>query len=158
MKGMIEAWGTRRWNERWKDTPHYTQTKAWLPNIEPSIFPYFRGLTRKELGKSIQFITGHNGLLRHEAKLNKELTSTACRLCDDGIEDAIHLWSDCNIVADYGGASPITTHQTPSNRTSGDRTITWTPEQLSRFLRTPIIASLLIPEREEHKVGGPMPV
>ena len=158
VKEKIMAWGTRQWNERWTSSSRCTQTKSWLPTPRPDLISYFRGLTRAELGRTIQFITGHNSLLRHEIKVNKELTNPDCRLCGNGVEDAAHLWSNCTKVQDSGWVPPSMMHDIPQNRTPGDTTMVWTPDQLGRFLRIPLIASLLVPDGEQQNLGGPMTV
>ena len=158
IKQKIGVWGTEQWNERWTSSDRCTQTKLWLPTTNPDLSRFFRGLPRLELGMTIQFITGHNSLLRHEAKLNKEIASLDCRLCGHGVEDAAHLWSNCTMVRGHGWVPPSTLRNTPHNRTPGDTTTVWTPEQLSRFLRIPMIASLLAPDGGQQNLGGPMSV
>ena len=158
VKEKIKAWGTGEWNGRWISSSRCAQTKLWMPTTKPDLTSYFRGLTRQELGKAIQFITGHNSLLRHEAKLNKEIAQPDCRLCGQGVEDAAHLWSNCTTVRDQGWVPPSNRCDTPQNRTPGDTITVWTPEQLSRFLRIPLIASLLVPDGGQQNLGGPMSV
>ena len=58
-------------------------------------------INRIALGLCIQFITGHNGLLRHKRYYlenpNMDLT---CRLCNEpnSTEDSSHLWSECRTL------------------------------------------------------------
>ena len=158
IKQKIGVWGTEQWNERWTSSSRCIQTKLWLLTTNPDQSRFFRGLSRKELGTNIQFITGHNSLLRHEAKLNKEIASRVCRLCRQGVEDAAHLWSNCTTVQGQGWVPPSMLRNTPQNRTPGDTITVWTPEQLSRFLRIPLIASLLAPDGGQQNLGGPMSV
>ena len=68
VKEKIVAWGTGQWNERWTSSSRCTQAKLWLPTTRPDLTSYFRGLTRTELGRTIQFIRGHNSLLRQEIR------------------------------------------------------------------------------------------
>ena len=90
------------WNARWhsiknkKGEPEAVQTKVWIPNVISR--PDLLNLGRITLGSIIQFITGHNHLLRHKRYylINPELDLT-CRLCGTvgSKEDSIHIWSRC---------------------------------------------------------------
>ena len=55
--------------KRWSNTTAYVQTKLWFPKVRREVSPFFKCLLRTELGKAIQFLTRHNKLGRHQAKV-----------------------------------------------------------------------------------------
>ena len=130
------------WNRKWQNAQEGVQTKMWLPQIDLSLTKSLLQLTRVTLGLCIQFITGHNWLLRHKRYYLKNPTmDQTCRLCNENEsrEDAIHLWSKCkalkrqrDIVQGINTTQVIL--ETPFQ---------WLPSQLARFLREPNIGQLL---------------
>ena len=149
-----QSLGQDRWQARWNKSESCKQTKIWLPTIRTDTPGYFRSLPRTDLGMALQLLTGHNGLRRHTAKLDKSTDVTVCRLCHSGVEDATHLWSNCQATAADGWVQTSSTGRVlllPSNNTPnvgpGEGPIVWTCSQLSRFLRVPSVAKLLKPDR-----------
>ena len=71
------------WTERWQSLKECRQTKIWYPvpriNAKNNLFI----LDRFQLGRAIQFITGHNYLNYHLHRLNPQIDPT-CRLCHEG--------------------------------------------------------------------------
>ena len=81
------------WENEWKSsTNSYLSTKEWFPKLDPSKAPELLKLTRHELGRQVQFITGFNNLNRHSKKKNQAIDNT-CRICREGEEKALHLIS-----------------------------------------------------------------
>ena len=111
-------------------------------------------LKRMALGLCIQFITGHNWLLRHKRYYlknpNMDLT---CRLCNepDSTEDASHMWSECRALrAQRNKILAISKRQkTMETAISFNPPFKWSSRQLDRFLQEPHIVQLLVdPEGE----------
>ena len=152
VRGKIRRWGSRLWQKRWTQTQTCTQTKIWMPSIgTPDTARYFTSLSRTDLGRAIQLLTGHNGMRRHTAKFEKNQPDVECRLCGEEEEDASHLWARCPAMVFEGWdrlllGKVLFLNSTPLTRL-GDRPLVWTRSQLSRFLRVPFIAELLQPER-----------
>ena len=130
------------------------QTKTWWPSIMPGKSHDILKLNRMALGLCIQFITGHNWLLRHKRYYlknpNMDLT---CRLCNeaDSTEDSSHIWSECTALrAQRNKIMAISKRQkTIETAISFNPPFTWSPRQLGRFLQEPHIAQLLVdPEGE----------
>ena len=146
VRKTMEAWGRERWQERWRSTDAYTQTKLWYPTLREEFVPQMRSLDRGELGRFIQYLIGHNHLRRHLAKTDANLSETDCRLCGEEDEDATHLWTRCPAMTVFGWEGPTETRNQPHHRPffRGERANVWTPQQLSRFLRRPPIALLLV--------------
>ena len=87
------------WNSRWHEIDEAHQTKVWAPDVMRN--PDLIKLCRSQLGLCIQFITGHNWLLRHKRYYleNPQMDQT-CRLCnaENSREDAIHFWTECTAL------------------------------------------------------------
>ena len=129
LKLAVQAWGSRKWERRWRDLDTCGQTKTWFPVLREDRTPLIRRLSRTDLGLLIQFITGHNYLRRHRKVLGEE--DDKCCLCGEGIEDSLHLWENCKVTKDLrGGFSKCTP------------TI-WSLSQLSMFLREQSIVGLM---------------
>ena len=147
VRKLIHRWGNDLWQERWDNSTSYRQTKEWLPRIGMEDTLYFRNLSRVDLGKAIRLLTGHNGLKRHMFKVCPEVTDSDCRLCGEEEEDSTHLWARClgMVYEGWNASEELCNIPCITPRWSGDRVNPWTRSQLSRFLRIPIIASLLTP-------------
>ena len=107
VRDKIRRWGSRLWQEEWTETPKCTQTKIWLPSIgAPDTARYFTSLSRTDLGRAIQLLTGHNGMRRHTAKFDKDQVNVECRLCGEEEEDASHFWARCPCMV-FQGWDPL---------------------------------------------------
>ena len=102
------------------------QTKVRLPNLRVGVLPFVRRLNHNNLGRLIHFITGHNHLGRLKQMLEGGGGDQTYSPCGVGREDATHLWAVCSSTHGMVGGSP-----------------TWSPSQLSRFHREPLMAGLL---------------
>ena len=160
VRKLVHCWGQDLWQQRWDSSSQCSQTKIWLPIIRTDTPWYFRNLPRNDLGMALQLLTGHNGMKRHSSKTGGDRDDVDCRLCGDEEEDAVHFWARCPAIQHLGWTAPHSTGDvalfinfnnsiTPQFRT-GDRPIAWTCSQLSRFLRVPFIAELLMPEWEHQ--------
>ena len=89
-----------KWYNDWSDLNGHAQTKYWVPQPDPFLATKLLQMSRKHLGFSIQFFSGHGWWRRHlmTARLSKV---DQCRLCleDQTVECPIHLFSECPALA-----------------------------------------------------------
>ena len=55
-----------KWSNRWKDIKTCRQTKKWFVTISSKIQDFLRKGSRIEIGRIVQFITGHCNLRKHQ--------------------------------------------------------------------------------------------
>ena len=121
------------WNSRWHNLKSCRQTKHWFAKSTNKIDKILGKSNRFELGRIVQFITGHCNLNRHKSLQNKSLGST-CRKCEKDEETPWHLVTSC-----------------PSFLKNRENifharilySIDWSPEQLLRFCKESSIWSML---------------
>ena len=102
-KQAVKEWGDRKWQKRWDHLGTCSQTKIWFPILREDVTPRVKRLARADLGRFIQFTTGHNHLLRHRNLL--EGGGDSCRLCGLEGEDSLHLWDACQGTSSLRGGS-----------------------------------------------------
>ena len=85
-----------QWVRNWENIKGHNQTKYWLSMPDPYLASKLLNMSREQLGKCIQFFTGHGWWKKH-LKLTKLCNNETCRLCKlpDSIESPIHLFSEC---------------------------------------------------------------
>ena len=68
IKKTLDTLKIEVWDNNWtnSDPTYAQQTKQWFPNINLLKTNQLLKLTQKGLGLCIQFLTGHNWLLRHK--------------------------------------------------------------------------------------------
>ena len=84
----------KMWQDRWAGLPFANQTKIWFPKLDKTNSKELLKLSRLDLGLCTQFITGHNRLKKHEAKVTAG-TENTCRLCLEDIESSWHVVGEC---------------------------------------------------------------
>ena len=136
---QVNQWAMGLWNSRWQGINQCRQTKIWFRRIKPGVSRHLLTLPRPDLGLRIQFFTGHTWLRRHISILDPYADPT-CRLCRKGEESPEHLWYECQGI---GPEARKITNQRPSRSIHS-----WSPMQVDRFLREPIIANLFNQEIE----------
>ena len=71
------------------------QTKDWWPKPDKERSNQILSLKRKQWGKMVQFMTGHNHLARHNNIVDPNESPT-CSLCDFGYpQDTAHIIGEC---------------------------------------------------------------
>ena len=122
------------WNSSWKRNKSCRQTKLWLPQINNKVGKYLKNISRLDLSKLVQFITGHCNLMRHKSLMSN--TEPTCRLCKekDKKETPWHLATECPSLITYR-----------TNIFYGRilYSVDWSPGQLLRFCKESKIWSLL---------------
>ena len=121
------------WKKRWKETTIYRQTKLWFETLSQKIEKFVKKGSRSDIGKLVQFITGHCNLLRHKSLQDKSI-EPMCRLCNEEEETPWHLATECPVLMTNRGK--FFHGQILCN-------VEWSPGQLLRFCKGSKIWSLL---------------
>ena len=93
-KSEIKNWGRKLHQERWDNRNNCRQTGMFLPNIENKTWKVIRNMSRKNVAKATQIITGHNTLQRHLSLMFQEETPT-CQRCELEPETIEHVIRHC---------------------------------------------------------------
>ena len=133
-KSTLKAALNSEWQARWDQNPEFCkQTKLWFKKITPMMLVFLKKGSRQELGKIIQFITGHCNLMKHQFRIGKSSESN-CRLCNTTWETPWHLTTECpklQSIREKYFHGPIL------------HTFVWSPQILLRFCKESSIWSLL---------------
>ena len=155
IKKTLDILKTVQWDHNWTNlNPTYAQqTKIWFPNIDLLKSSQLLKLTKTGLGLCIQYITGHNWLLRHKRYyLDNPNMDLTCRLCNEvnSTEDAVHFWSHCKAMQiNRNRITAILKRDKEADKVSFTQPLMWSPKQLDRFLTEPSIVQLLSDPGEE---------
>ena len=138
-KATVKTAVYEKWDARWKNSGSCRQTKLFFPSVrnEKRSEDMMR-LDRLELGKAVQFITGHGYLNYHMNLVHKSLHGEVlCRLCEEEKEDAWHLIAVCPrlTTSRLETFSSFLLDQIPPN---------WSISQLTSFLNGTLIGDLLV--------------
>ena len=82
------------WCTEWNGLKGHKQTKYWFTMPDPYLASKLLNLSRENLGKCVQFLTGHGWWNKHLKLANLSNTSE-CRLCYEDDESPIHIFSEC---------------------------------------------------------------
>ena len=155
IKKTLDTLKSAAWDHNWtnSDPTFAEQTKQWFPNIDLSKTKQLLKLTKTGLGLCIQFLTGHNWLLRHKRYyLNNPHMDLTCRLCNEesSTEDAVHFWTNCNAMKiNRNRVTAILKRDKETDKVNFTQPLMWSPKQLDRFLTEPSIVQLLSEPGEE---------
>ena len=126
----------KKWTKAWKSYDQARQTKIWFPIPNPK--KSYQLLTRKrnDLGKLVQFFTGHNKLKRHKNIQNAIDDPHSCRLCYEDEESSFHVIAECPAMQTYRWEvfQCLTTLPNPPD---------WTVDQVEKFLKMSPLWSML---------------
>jgi len=134
-KTNIKKFYTRRWNNQWKKYPEARQTKIWFPQTDKHKSKKLLQLNRTLLGKTVQFLTGHNNLMRHRHLKDNSIDPT-CRMCQMKDETSFHVIAECEALWQ--------TRRFIFFETKLSNPPNWTVCQVTRFLRESPIGELLV--------------
>ena len=81
-KNEIKNFFYNKWAKAWKLFDQARQTKVWFPLPDPKKSAKLLKMERDDLGRLVQFFTGHNKLKRHTNIQNKITDMYSCRLCN----------------------------------------------------------------------------
>ena len=88
------------WLNEWSHLKGLRQTKFWLTKLDPILASKLINMSREDLGKCIQFFTGHGWWQKYLSIVNLS-NNSQCRLCEeDGCEETpIHIFTECEALA-----------------------------------------------------------
>ena len=106
------------------------QTKIWFPKPDPKKSNQLLQMMRKNLGRLVQFFTGHNRLKRHKNLQQGIIDPYSCRLCLEKEESSFHVIAECPALQSI--RSEVFELPAPSNLPNPPD---WTLCQVIRFLK-----------------------
>jgi len=134
LKNNIKTYYYNKWHSLWKVHKEARQTKIWFQTPDPNLSRKLLEIPRPKLGLLIQFLTGHNNLMRHKAICDPDVDST-CRLCLEEEESSFHVIAECPVLQTARWNNfHLTTLQNPP---------VWSIQQVTRFLKETTIGDLL---------------
>ena len=95
-------------------------------------------MKRGNLGRLVQFLTGHNKLKRHRNIQNGIIDPESCRLCQEDEESSYHVIAECPALQAYRGKI----FQLPNPTILPDPPV-WSVMQISKFLRESPVGDML---------------
>lgn len=84
----------RKWEEAWKNSTPYRQSKQFFPQLSEQNSEDLLKLSRIKLGTVVKFLTGFNRLKAHASNCALILDDS-CRHCEEEREEAFHLITEC---------------------------------------------------------------
>ena len=93
-KQLIKQGSYQEWTHRWYYSKTARQTKIWFPSLNRNFSRSLIHLDRADLGLTVEMLTGHNRLNRHESIVDKDVSPT-CRLCEEEEESSYHIIGEC---------------------------------------------------------------
>ena len=137
-KTAINNYFNKKLLKAWKNHDQARQTKIWFPEPNDRKSSELLRLTRNNLGRLVQFLTGHNKLKRHKNIQNGVIDLYSCRLCCEEEESSFHVIAECPAMETYRlGAFKLPCSTTLPNPPE------WTVTQVVKFLRTSPIGKML---------------
>ena len=135
LKAEIDRCFRERWAHEWEKYKGARQTKFFYPGPDKKKAKEVMSFDRRQLGRYVRVVTGHNNLLYHRNNVDPVHNDSMCRFCGEDVETFIHFATDCparwrerrDMLLVY----------------IGDSLMDWAPNQLLRLAYTPEINRLL---------------
>ena len=126
----------KKWIKAWNSYDQARQTKIWFPTPDPKKSNQLLTRKRNDLGRLVQFFTGHNKLKRHKNIQNAKEDPLSCRLCYEDEESSFHVLAECPAMKIYRREvfQCLTTLPNPPD---------WTVNQVEKFLKISPIWNML---------------
>ena len=137
-KTEISNYFQTKWCKAWKSYEQARQTKIWFPKPNLKKSQQLLNMSRKTLGKLVQFLTGHNKLKRHKNLQDGINDPYSCRLCLEEEESSFHVIAEC--PATQLLRTKIFDLPTPSTLQNPPD---WRVSQVARFLKESSIGNML---------------
>jgi|ERR1711971_1356251 len=104
------------------------QTKIWFPKPNAKKSSLLLRLNRNNLGRLVQFLTGHNKLKRHKNIQDGVIDPHSCTFCFEEEESSFHVIAECPALQFFrtGAFKTPTTLPNPPD---------WTVSQVEKFLK-----------------------
>jgi ribonuclease HI len=98
IKGGIKEWSKQSHQQYWTNLPSCRQTRMMLPEINKQIWSQITKLSRTNMKRITQILTGHSTLQRHLYLMKME-DSPICENCLEDEETAEHFLTECPAFA-----------------------------------------------------------
>ena len=132
-KTEISNYSQTKWCKAWKSHEQARQIKIWFPKPNSKKSQQLFNMSRKTLGKLVQFLTGHYKLKRHKNLQDGIHDPYSCRLCLEEEESSFHVIAECQATQSLRTKIfDLPTHP-PDRRVS----------QVARFLKESSIGNML---------------
>ena len=128
-KREIAKYFNKQWAKAWETYAQARQTKIWFPKPDPKKSHQLLQMMRKNLGRLVQFFTGHNRLKRHKNLQQGIINPYSCRLFLEKEESSFHVIAECPALQSI--RSEVFELPAPSNLPNPPD---WTLSQVTRFL------------------------
>ena len=127
-----------KWTKAWKFYEQARQTKIWFPTSNIKKTSQLLKMKRNNLGRLVQFFTGHNKLQRHKNLQNNVTDMYSCRLCEEEEESSFHVIAECPATQIYrSGAFQLPIPTILSNPPK------WEVSQVDKFLKESPVGEML---------------
>ena len=98
VKEDIKNWGKREHQTSWTNLPTCNHTKLMVPLANGKIWRQINKLSRQDIRRKTQMLTGHCTLQKHLVNMKFE-QDTTCQQCLEDEETAEHFLADCPAFA-----------------------------------------------------------
>ena len=135
-KSEIQTYFHRKWAKEWTSYGEARQTKIWFPKPNSKKSSVLLRLERDNLSKLVQFLTGHNKLMRHKNIQEGISEPDSCRLCRQDEESSFHVIAECPAMQKIRTGvfkNPRTLPNPPE----------WTVSQVEKFLKVSPVGDML---------------
>ena len=123
------------WHQEWQLHPHCRMSKNFLPKPSKAKSRVLLHLSRGQMRRLIELITGHSNLNYVQSKIEPLNISPLCRFCKEEDETFAHLLNECPCFLSYR-------RDLLENRPFIN-TLSWSPNQLLNFSYIPSIDEAL---------------
>lgn len=157
---LVEEGMERKWTERWHaerkpdGLPKYRQSKYFFQKPDKAKAYFLVKQDRATLGRTIQFITGHAFMRRHQnlvdtSKEGTDPSTPLCRLCHQGEETPLHLATECQdlYAIQHRFFGNLQRHPSEPGYQIG-----WEARKLLHFLEEDKVHQLLLPPSKQGEI------
>ena len=125
---VINDYFHKKWTTAWQSYDAARQTKIWFPKPNSKKSSLLLRLNRNNLGRLVQFLTGHNKLKRHKNIQDGVINPHSCTFCFEEEESSFHVIAECPALQFFrtGAFKTPTTLPNPPD---------WTVSQVEKFLK-----------------------
>ena len=129
----------KEWHNEWQLHPHCRLSKNFLPKPSRQKTRSLLHLSRSQMRRLIELITGQNNLNYIQSKIDPLNTSPLCRFCEEEDETFAHLLNECPCFISY--------RRDILKNTPLHNTLKWKPKTLLTFSYIPSIDEALQPQQ-----------
>ena len=140
-KKLLWDYTYQLWHCEWQAQPHCRMSKNFLPKPSKAKSKLILNLSRGQMRRLIELITGHSNLNYVQHKIDPVNISPLCRFCEEEDETFAHLLNECPCFLTY--------RRDILNNIPIINSLSWTTRQLLEFSYIPSIEEALTFE-ESH--------